>query len=37
MRVRILFDHIASLRVPGYRKLTRRLDAAGLEYTRQCR
>jgi cardiolipin synthase A/B len=30
--VRILFDHIASLRVPGYRNLTRRLDAAGLEY-----
>jgi cardiolipin synthase len=30
--VRILFDHVASLRVPGYRKLIRRLDAAGLEY-----
>ncbi|MEO9248667.1 cardiolipin synthase [Citricoccus nitrophenolicus] len=30
--VRILFDHIASMRVKGYRKMRRRLDAAGLEY-----
>ncbi|QCU77296.1 cardiolipin synthase [Citricoccus sp. SGAir0253] len=30
--VRILFDHVATLRVPGYRRLLRRLDAAGLEY-----
>jgi cardiolipin synthase A/B len=32
VKVRILFDHIASARVPGYTDLKRRLDAAGLEY-----
>ncbi|WP_313818317.1 cardiolipin synthase [Citricoccus sp.] len=30
--VRVLFDHVASMRVKGYRQLRRRLDAAGLEY-----
>ncbi|HEY4615335.1 MAG TPA: cardiolipin synthase [Citricoccus sp.] len=30
--VRVLFDHIGTLRVPGYRQLTRRLDRAGVEY-----
>lgn len=32
VRVRLLFDHIASLRVSGYRKLKRRLEKAGIEY-----
>ncbi|MFC7403405.1 cardiolipin synthase [Citricoccus sp. GCM10030269] len=32
VKVRILFDHIGSLRVRGHRKLRQRLDAAGLEY-----
>lgn len=30
--VRVLFDHIASLRVRGYRGLRRRLDRSGLDY-----
>jgi cardiolipin synthase len=30
--VRVLLDHIASLRYPGYRKTTKRLDAAGVQW-----
>ncbi len=30
--VRLLLDHIASLRYPGYRATKRRLDAAGIEW-----
>ena len=30
--VRVLYDHVASLRVPGYRRLRRRLDAIGAEH-----
>ncbi len=30
--VRVLYDHVASLRVPGYRRLRRRLTAIGAEH-----
>ena len=32
VKVRVLFDHIATLRVPGYFKLKRRLREAGIEF-----
>lgn len=32
--VRLLFDHIGTARVKGYRKLLKRLDADGIEYHR---
>ena len=32
--VRLIFDHIGTARVPGYRHLLSRLDAAGIEYHR---
>ncbi|MBX9472435.1 cardiolipin synthase [Microcella sp.] len=32
VKVRVLYDHIASVRVPGYRRLRRRLDAIGAEH-----
>lgn len=32
--VRLLFDHLGTARVRGYRKLCRRLDAAGIEWKR---
>nr|WP_276309085.1 cardiolipin synthase [Specibacter cremeus] len=34
VRVRVLFDHIGSLRVPGYRELVRRLKASKMEWRR---
>ncbi|UYN82793.1 MAG: cardiolipin synthase [Microcella sp.] len=30
--VRVLYDHVASLRVPGYRRLLKRLDSMGAEH-----
>lgn len=30
--VRVLFDHLASLRIPGYRATTRRMTAAGIQW-----
>lgn len=30
--VRVLYDHVASLRVPGYRRLLKRLDAMGAQH-----
>lgn len=30
--VRVLYDHLASLRVPGYRRMRRRLDAIGAQH-----
>ncbi len=30
--VRVLYDHVASLRVPGYRRMRARLDAIGAEH-----
>ncbi len=30
--VRVLYDHVASLRVPGYRRMRRRLDAIGAQH-----
>jgi cardiolipin synthase len=32
VRVRVLYDHVASLRVRGYRRLRRRLDEIGAEH-----
>ncbi len=32
VRVRLLMDHLGSRGIPGYRDLTRRLDAAGLDW-----
>ncbi|GAB3650846.1 phospholipase D-like domain-containing protein [Zhihengliuella somnathii] len=32
VKVRLLFDHLGTLRVKGYGKLVRRLDAAGVEW-----
>lgn len=32
VKVRVLYDHIASLRVPGYRAMKKRLTAAGIEH-----
>lgn len=32
VKVRLLFDHIASLRVKGYRKMLRRLRGGGIEF-----
>ena len=34
VRVRVLFDHIGSLRVPGYRKMIRRLKASQIQWRR---
>lgn len=30
--VRVLYDHVASVRVPGYRRTVKRLDAMGAQY-----
>ncbi|MFC8303998.1 cardiolipin synthase [Specibacter sp. NPDC057265] len=34
VRVRVLFDHIGSLRVPGYRHMIKRLKSSGIEWRR---
>ena len=34
VKVRLLFDHIGTARIKGYRQLLARLDAAGIEYFR---
>ncbi|WP_425485438.1 cardiolipin synthase [Arthrobacter wenxiniae] len=34
VRVRVLFDHIGSLRVPGYRDMIRRLEASDIQWRR---
>lgn len=34
VRVRVLFDHIGSLRVPGYRTMIRRLNASQIQWRR---
>lgn len=34
VRVRVLFDHIGSLRVPGYRNMIRRLKASKIQWRR---
>ena len=34
VRVRVLFDHIGSLRVPGYRGMIRRLNASEIQWRR---
>jgi cardiolipin synthase len=34
VRVRVLFDHLGSLRVPGYRKMIKRLRASQIEWRR---
>lgn len=34
VRVRVLFDHIGSLRVPEYRKMIKRLKASGIQWRR---
>ncbi len=34
VRVRVLFDHIGSLRVPGYRKMIHRLKASDIQWRR---
>ncbi len=34
VRVRVLFDHIGSLRVPGYRTMIRRLDDSQIQWRR---
>ena len=34
VRVRVLFDHIGSLRVPGYRGMIRRLKASSIQWRR---
>ncbi|WP_029210812.1 cardiolipin synthase [Arsenicicoccus bolidensis] len=34
VEVRVLFDHLASLRIPGYRRTIKRLDAMGAQWAR---
>ena len=34
VQVRVLFDHIGSLRVPGYRKMIKRLNASDIQWRR---
>ncbi|GAA1696143.1 cardiolipin synthase [Microcella alkalica] len=32
LTVRVLYDHVASVRVPGYRKMKRRLESMGVDF-----
>jgi cardiolipin synthase len=34
VKVRVLFDHLGTLRIPGYRRMLKRLTAAGIEWRR---